>query len=635
MLHLLAGGLPKGPAMHRPADPAPPASAQGRPLSSSILALAVCCGIVTGFGELAQWGLDRLYSDFAFHPPDALWMIPAVDAGLFVLSGLLLLVIGRWIRVSWALAAGLFAGLGATLILLLAERLHPVAAVMVAVGVGSQTTRLAQRRMAAASLLVRRSWPLLTGLVCLMAAVTVGWRVQRERRLIRARPAAAPRSPNVLLIVLDAVRAANLSLYGYPRHTTPELERLAEGGTVFDRAFAAAPWTLPSHASIFTGRGAYELGVDWRTRLASRWPTLAEVLHARGYATAGFAANTGYASRETGLSRGFAHYEDYPLTFRTAMQATAFGSVVYSSSRPWLKSLRDRLPARWRFPVPSLERYQSADAIGASFLNWVDQGQSAPFFAFLNFMDAHEYTSPDSFRRRFHQPEVRPTSGWLWSDAPPVRVAPAELRPRQDGYDGGIAYLDWEIGHLFQELQRRRVLDHTLVIVTADHGDEFGEHGLPSHGHSLYRLSLQVPLAMWCPGPVPRSKRIGQPVSLQDLAATILDLVDSGHPAPLPGHSLARFWATEGVTGDTVIASVSPEPNVPSWYPTGRGALISIAFGGWRYIRNEGDGTEELYDFEHDLLERWNLAETSEGQRLLPRYRAAAAALGNGAVRVR
>ena len=120
-------------------------------------------------------------------------------------------------------------------------------------------------------------------------------------------------SPNVLLIVLDTVRADHLSLYGYPRPTTPNLERLARRGIRFDQARAAAPWTLASHANMFTGRWPHELAVEWMRPLRGDVPTLAEYLGSLGYATAGFAGNTFYCSYDSGLDRGFTHYEDYVL----------------------------------------------------------------------------------------------------------------------------------------------------------------------------------------------------------------------------------------------------------------------------------------------------------------------------------
>jgi arylsulfatase A-like enzyme len=604
--------------------PSTPAIAPTR--SDSLLTLAVWIGLLIGFGEVVKAGLDRLNSDFIHQSRDALWMIPALDAGLFAVAGLVLLVIGRWVRVPWAVAAGLFAGLGAGLVLSLLGWLHPAAALVLAAGIGTQTARLMQARLPMATRLVRRSLPWLAGSVCLIAVLTIGWRTIGERLSARARPTAASGSPNILLLILDTVRAADLSLYGYARRTTPELERLAEQGTVFDRAFAASSWTLPSHASIFTGHAKPDLEVDTRHRFRQPWPTLAEVLHARGYATAGFVANTEYVSWESGLNRGFEHFEDFPVTRGTAWNATAFGGLVYPRLRQAVAPVLKRVPARWRPRLTDPHQHPSAERIVASFLAWLDRGQPAPFFVFLNFMEAHDFKAPDPFRSRFKRAlSPRPAPWMAWSDAPRARLTPADLRPKQDAYDGAIAYLDSEIGNLFRELERRRLLNNTLVIVAADHGEEFAEHGLVSHGHSLYRLSLHVPLVFWFPGRVPLGRRVTTPVSLQNLGATVLDLVHHGRSAPLPGRSLARFWSRGDTAPDTIVAGESQERNQPAWYPVSRGDLLSVAFGGWRYIRNEGDGTEELYDFENDLLERWNLIGTMEGDRLLPSYRAAAA----------
>jgi arylsulfatase A-like enzyme len=200
------------------------------------------------------------------------------------------------------------------------------------------------------------------------------------------------------------------------------------------------------------------------------------------------------------------------------------------------------------------------------------------------------------------------------------------MRPKQDMYDGAIAYLDSEVGWLLRELERRGQLENTIVIITSDHGEEFAEHGLIDHGNSLYRHSLWVPLVVWFPGHVPEGQRVLAPVSLRNLAATIMDLAVPG-TAPLPGRSLARFWTATDAAPDTIVASVRQTDNLPAWFPVTQHDLFSIAFNGWRYIRTEEDSTEELYDFEHDVLERWNLVESDFGQRVLPQYRGALAAL--------
>jgi arylsulfatase A-like enzyme len=243
-------------------------------------------------------------------------------------------------------------------------------------------------------------------------------------------------------------------------------------------------------------------------------------------------------------------------------------------------------------------------------------------------MDAHgPYTPPDSFRKRFSVTKSRPVSAEAWAESPELPLAPTDLAPKKAVYDGSIAYLDSQLGQLFRELERRRLLDNTLVIVTSDHGEEFAEHGLVSHGNSLYRFSLHVPLVIRFRGHVPAGHRVSAPVSLQNLAATIMDLVSAEPKSPLPGRSLARLWSGADTAADTVVASIARVPRQPAWYPASRGDLNSIAFGGWRYIRNEGPGAEELYDFKHDVLERFNVIGSPEADRLLPLYRAALAAL--------
>ena len=171
---------------------------------------------------------------------------------------------------------------------------------------------------------LKLSFPCLLALVLVVAGLVFGGDWLKEWREAR-RPLPPADSPNVLLIVLDTVRADHLSLYGYQRATTPTLERLAKRAIRFDEARATAPWTLASHASMFTGRLPHELAVKWQTPLRTGFPTLAEYLGSQGYATAGFVANTEYCSYDTGLDRGFTHYEDYVIDlehlrpFRTAL----------------------------------------------------------------------------------------------------------------------------------------------------------------------------------------------------------------------------------------------------------------------------------------------------------------------------
>ena len=249
------------------------------------------------------------------------------------------------------------------------------------------------------------------GLVLVVAGSVLAGDWLKERREA-GRPLPPAGSPNVLLIVMDTVRADHLSLYGYHRATTPKLEQLAKRGIRFDKVRATAPWTLPSHASLFTGRWPHELGVEWMTPLRAGFPTLAEYLGSHGYATAGFAANTLFCSYDTGLDRGFTHYEDYEL------------GPLAPSGRPWWSTSPSRpLFATGRVPRPRLRRGPvapparrpcwdsilardriSAQAINRKFLDWLSRRREPgrPFFAFLNYFDAHSpYVPPTVAAHRF------------------------------------------------------------------------------------------------------------------------------------------------------------------------------------------------------------------------------------------
>jgi arylsulfatase A-like enzyme len=353
-----------------------------------------------------------------------------------------------------------------------------------------------------------------------------------------------------VLIILDTVRAASLSLYGYGRPTTPHLDRLQGEATVFDRAFSVAPWTLPSHGSMFTGRYAGELSTDWRRSLDRADPTLAEVLRDRGYSTVGVVGNLRYTAHETGLGRGFLRYEDHHTSFGQLLRSAWLGQTemivqalrardtkaalsALASANLWVDPNRDADPRRAR-------------SVTDTFLAW-HAGHSAgrPFFAFLNYFDAHTpIVLPPEYEGKFGEQPV-------------------------DLYDGAIAYLDAEIGRLLASLAARGALDNTIVVITSDHGELLGEHGLVGHAHNLYARTLHVPLLMRWPSGVPAGKRIAEPVTLRDLAATITTLAGGVPAGTFPGRSLSRFW-NEALRGDDspivaeVNRGVNPEPSMPT-----------------------------------------------------------------------
>jgi hypothetical protein len=205
--------------------------------------------------------------------------------------------------------------------MVLAPKVYEWASALFALGAALRLAPLLERHAATLRRRLLVSFPALVALLVALAGWVIGgqsWADWREA----ARPMPPDRAPNVLLITLDTVRADHLSLHGYGRPTSPVLDTIAKAGIRFDEARAAAPWTVPSHATMFTGRWPHELGVRWQAPLGRAVPTLAEHLGSRGYATAGFVANAGYCSYDSGLDRGFTHYEDYALRhllpFRTA-----------------------------------------------------------------------------------------------------------------------------------------------------------------------------------------------------------------------------------------------------------------------------------------------------------------------------
>ena len=239
--------------------------------------------------------------------------------------------------------------------------------------------------------------------------------------------------------------------------------------------------------------------------------------------------------------------------------------------------------------------------MAAAFLGWQQEVTDRPFFAFLNFYDAHEpYRAPEAFIQQFFR------------DRPSNR----------DRYDAAIAWLDHVVGKILDSLKQRGVLDRTMVIVTSDHGEQFGEHGLPVHGNSLYLPALHVPLLVRYPAVVPRGLRVGTIVSLRDVAATILELAGIAGGHEIPGTSLAEAWRRPGqaVQGD-VIAELSKGINEEPAARNGQGNMVSRLDERFHYIRN-GDGREELYDFLADPQELENLVSSPAVQADLIRLRA-------------
>jgi arylsulfatase A-like enzyme len=339
---------------------------------------------------------------------------------------------------------------------------------------------------------------------------------------------------------------------------------------------------------------------------------LAELFRDRGYVTGGFVANLIYSARETGLAKGFIHYDDYHPTRRQVLshswiaQTPLFKQLVASRSLGDLARAVFSLNTRVFEPGFNMRTYERrpAEEITEAVLSWRDPAGDRPYFAFLNYFDAHlPYLAP-----------ARLVARVTGSDAKSTEV---------DRYDASIARVDEAIGVLLDDLRARGELDNTIVVITSDHGEQFGEHGLVEHGNSLYTQVLRVPLVLRYPARVPGRLVVNTPVTLRDLAATITDLAGLGEGAEVPGASLAAHWSQDAgaAQGSAIIAHLGPRIRPPADEPTFFGPMIAAFDEKFHYIRR-GDGAEQLFAYRTDPAEEHDLAATPEGARELPRLRA-------------
>lgn len=595
--------------------------------------LSVWFGLVAGLTELAlAIGLKPLFDSspglFRMNR-HILWTMPAVNLALFLILGLAAAATlclrprtaARWMLFPLCMLAALT-------FLLSFRKIHDLACLAMACGLGYRMATWLEPRVETLLRVVRHSLMPLTAVAAGVTGISLGGFLLRESSAVKRLPqpaAAVAGTPNVLLIVLDTVRADRMSLYGYGRPTTPALGRLASRAVTFSQARSTAPWTLPSHASMMTGRWRHELSAGINQPLDDAFPTLAEYLACHGYDTAGFVANTTYAGAETGLARGFARYEDHDVSTSGALWTTAVGRHFLCP----LLAPQDRRSDG----DPNDHLRKCAARIRRDFLSWVDRQKAddRPFFAFLNMFDAHNpYLPPAGFDAPFgakthSADELKLFERWFILDK--STLTPDQVSLVSDAYDNCLAYLDLQIDGLLGDLALRHKLDDTLVIITADHGEHFGEHGLYGHASSLYDQELHVPLIVLLPKSAHGGRTVTNSVSLRDLPATVVDLLGLGAGAPFPGRSLARYWSNDeeaSAIDDPVIASVDgPVHTAPNQgrSPVFSGPMKAVARGGRVYIRN-GDGREELYEVDVDPSQTRDLAGLSESKSELDGFRA-------------
>jgi arylsulfatase A-like enzyme len=435
--------------------------------------------------------------------------------------------------------------------------------------------------------------------------------------------------PNILLIVVDTARADRFSTNGYARETTPVIAALGREGAVYLNAYAPSPWTLPSHASLFTGLYPSSHGGDsGRLRLDDSLPFLAARMRSAGYSTIACVGNP-WVGKDYNFHVGFDVFDEIWRQVDDAAE-DAGAALISETLEGWL-SWRDRHEA----------------------------GRKKPFFLFLNYFEAHlPYNPPEPERSRFLARGAGGPGGGdggagagaverlrRFSAREMVRqifgigsLTDGEFRIMSDLYDGEIAYVDRRIGEVVSALRRRRLLDATVVVVTSDHGEMLGEHGLVDHRLTLYEPVLRIPLVIRYPEAIRAGQRIDSPVLLQDLYPTLLRLAGihdppgDGPPSgvdgppearPLPGIRGLEPSPPRGLSASDPLLAEYAWPSeflvVMRVTETGRDTTpwersqVSFKVGDAKLIWGS-DGRHQLYDLRSDPAEAVDLAPARAGR---------------------
>ena len=414
------------------------------------------------------------------------------------------------------------------------------------------------------------------------------------------------RSPNIVLIVWDTTRADHFSSYGYSRNTTPHVDQFARRGVVFENAIAASSWTLPATASMFTSLLPHQHGGESQWVLGNGPRTIAEILSSGGYETAGFNGNPYYGLVPWGLSQGFETYVESTSSLGYNFDASRVGGA-------FIEPLTDEWLQRRRF------NQLTAQDLNKEVYRWFERRSDRPYFLFVNYNDAHEpYEVPNPYNQLYGHASGDARS--LLRTAPFARfyLPPREQAGVMAAYDGCLNYIDSQVNELLKFLQRSPEWTNTYVIITADHGEGFGNHGTYTHGWDLSRQVLHVPLIIAGPG-IPQGLRVTHMAGTRRLFSTVLEMAGMKN-AVLHRNSLARMWEPgykphnpeQPIVSEVVDAAALPAPQ----------GVISLTTREWQFIYRPGYHRSLLYHWTTDPSEEINLADRPENQALIESLKA-------------
>ncbi len=388
---------------------------------------------------------------------------------------------------------------------------------------------------------------------------------------------------NIVFISIDSLRADHLRCYGYSRPTSPSLDRIAREGALFESVIAESSWTLPTHISMLTGLSSYVHGVEQdQTRLAARVPTLASRLREEGYRTKGIYSGP-YLRPVFGFAEGFDEYEG------------VYGMTALEEAIAELDSTESQNALREADALS--HRTVTSPAITEKAIDFISRDRDAPFFLFLHYFDVHyDYIPPEPLWREFDPDYDGELSGDNFRKDPAIHpdMSSEDLEHLIALYDAEILFTDQYIGQLLDALDRNGLGERTLLVVTADHGEEFFEHGNKGHRFTLHDEVLKVPLLLRQPGRVPAGLRVREQVQHVDFMPTILSLLDITLETTVSGMGVAHLLDSSGGEAPRTAISrlVLPNDNVS----------VSARTKTYKYLVNqESDRRREvLYDLVRD-----------------------------------
>lgn len=453
--------------------------------------------------------------------------------------------------------------------------------------------------------------------------------------------------PNILLFVLDATRVDVCTCYGrdpHPVSATPTIDKLAREGMLFEQAISAAPWTLPAITSIFTGLYPSQTDIYLKRELDGRFPTLAQLLADGGYATFGI-SNNDWLSVDFGLQRGFDVMHKLWQLFQTEDDITNLSIVEKDRSKSHLarRALHHSLQGNIVKNMANTAYYKffryrkdyGASRTFKPLTKWI-KNQKKPWFAFIHYLDPHlQYKPPQTFAKRYAHDWARcrkllKSDQWrlCWRHIAGVEsLSDADLQAWKDLYLAEVAYTDFHLSQVIEWLKSTNRLENTMIIVTADHGDNLGEHGLLNHSYSLNETLIHVPLIIRYPQIFNPGQRQAALVQTLDLFATILEVVGIQIPPDSASRSLLSSENRQ-TTLSEYGAPLPPHPSALERFGITTADLTQWQFGlsalrtqKSKYILRS-DGFEQLYDLRQDPGELVNLsdkqpAELAEHQAML------------------